>query len=376
MTYIEKIHGIKRDGTTFSSNTNGFSLSETILVEAVSPVTTLAEVVSELPVFGSPGTTTFNPYQLTFTLNQSPHPQVANYYLNGVSNARRSTEEGDGCFWEFPVAYITASPFAGTASAPSDAQRKDQKVKKPDAPTDAEKEPIDNPLQRPAVWSGSTQLVSRPSFYDLESRLIKHTNGLPITTPVNLQVAHKKWSWSFNVGAASFDYGEWEVFENSCNANQLTFKQGVSTPNYIVLEKKLKCLGFSFSEHWETPANSDVEYHYVRVTMNVEISPDDWDISPVSMHTLAISNAAATPTPIPVNARGDTANDPWPLKPDGTAVHYDDLPTAVQADFGVLQVGTGVDQEDFTPVIAIGGGGANFQDLIDEHSLWLPKKQN
>ena len=93
MTYIEKIHGIKREGTTFSSNTNGFSLSETILVEAVSPVTTLAEVVSELPVFGSPGTTTFNPYQLTFTLNQSPHPQVANYYLNGVSNARRSTEE-------------------------------------------------------------------------------------------------------------------------------------------------------------------------------------------------------------------------------------------------------------------------------------------
>ena len=372
MTYIEKIHGIKREGTTFSSNTNGFSLSETILVEAVSPVTTLAEVVSELPVFGSPGTTTFNPYQLTFTLNQSPHPQVANYYLNGVSNARRSTEEGDGCFWEFPVTYSTASPFAGVASAPSDAQRKDQKVKKPDAPTDAEKEPIDNPLQRPAVWSGSTQLVSRPSFYDLESRLIKHTNGLPVTTPVSLQVAHKKWSWSFNVGAASFDYWKWEVFENKCNGSPLTFKQGISTPNYVVPAKKLKCLGFSFSEHWETPSNSEIEYHYVRVVINVEISPDDWDISPVSMHTLEIG-AAAVPTPIKVNARGDTARDPWPLKPDGSAVNFADLATAVQADFGVLQVGTADFPVDFSPVEAV---GTAIQDLIDEYDLWLPKKQS
>lgn len=371
MPNVIKIHGFRREDTSFNASANGYSLLENVLVEADHPGVTLPQIVAELPVFGSPGSLDFNPFGITFTLNQSAHPQAPNYYLKNTANARRTQEEGEGCFWVFPCVYDTASPFAGASTQPSDSQRKDQKVKKPDSTLDAEKEAITNPLERPAVWSGGTMIVNRPSLRNLQGTLIKHTNKLPITKPIMLPVAHKKWSWSWNIAAGSFNYADFEQFENRCNSSQLVFQQGSNGSTYTVSPKKLKCLGFSFTEHWETPAGSSEEFHYARVTMAVEISPDDWDQTIVSMHTKELiigDGGAERHEVIVINDKNDPVTEPWPLLPTGRAVPYTQLGTILPEEFGVLQV----NDEDFYPISPISG----FQDLINTYKLHLPRLAN
>jgi hypothetical protein len=349
MTYVIKVHGFEREGTDFNASANGYNLSEEVLVEAASPMTTLAQVVSELPAYGSPGTTDFNPYGLTFTLNQSSHPDAILYRLNSVSSGRRIQ---DTCFWVFPLTYSTASPFAGSGpgAAPNDSKRKDQKVKKPDSDTDADKEPIDNPLERPPVFSGSSKIVQVPVYYDRQDRIIHHTNGLPISQPVSLPKVFKNWSWSFNISANGFNMINFDAIENKVNLDDVSINQGgASTPDYTILAGYLKNTGFSFSEHWETPANSTVEYHYVRVTANFEVSPDLWNTPPLSLHTKQKIVAAGPCIPIKINERGDTATEPWPLDVDGVAIPFDELAITAKEDFGVLQVDYGIDQEDYEP---------------------------
>jgi hypothetical protein len=366
MTYVIKVHGFQREGTDFNASANSYSLTEVVLVEAASPMTTLAQVVSELPAYGTPGTTDFNPYGVTFTLNQSSHPDAIQYRLNNTSNARRV---GDTNFWEFPLSYSTADPFAGSSAAPSDAKRKDQKVKKPDSVVDEEKVTIDDPTERPPVFSGSSKLVQVPVFYDRQDKIIYHTNGLPISQPVLLTKVFKNWSWSFNMLASGFNMTTFDAIENKVNLDDVTINQGgASVPDYFIAAGYLKNTGFSFTEHWETPAGTDIEYHYVRITVSFEVSPDPWNTAPLSLHTKQKIVAAGPCIPIKINDRGDTATEPWPLDPDGVAIPFVNLATAAKEDFGVLQVDYGFGSRDYKPFEEV-----NMDDFFSTWDLDLPR---
>lgn len=334
---IVKIHGFKPEGTSFSTEPQRYIISEEVLVEAEHANITAAQVITALPSFASgPGTTDFNPEQLTFTINQSRHPGGNNYILERTQNVRRNSE--DDCFWIVPVSYATALPwdlisfFSG--------QRLDQRVKNVDKDYEypEDKPPITSPLDRPPVFNGSSKIVMRQSRFDRNGEIIKHTNGLPITTPVSIPVVHRNWSWSFNIAASAFDLTDFETVENKCNSAALIIPQGgPGTTAYTIAANRLKCMGFSYTESYETPAGSTTEFHYVRVTVNFEYSDDPWDTVPISMHTKQRIAGGAPLIPIQINDRGDTATEPWPLDVDGVAFSAADLQTAVQADFGRLQ---------------------------------------
>lgn len=334
---ITKIHGFRPEGTSFSTEPQRYVISEEVLVEAEHANITAAQVINALPSFASgPGTTDFNPLRLTFTINQSRHPDGNNYILERTQNVRRNSE--DDCFWIVPVTYATAIPWDLMSIFSS--QRLDQRVKNVDKDYEypEDKPPIISPLDRPPIFNGSSKIVMRQSRFDRTGKVIKHTNGLPITTPVSIPVVHRDWSWSFNIAASLFDLTDFETVENKCNSITLNIPQGSpSTTAYPIPAKQLKCMGFSYLESYETPAGSTTEFHYVRITVKFEYSEDPWDTVPLSMHTKQRIAGGAPLIPIQINDRGDIATEPWPLDEDGVAFSAADLETAVEADFGRLQ---------------------------------------
>jgi hypothetical protein len=334
---IAKIHGFKPEGTSFSTEPQRFVISEQVLVEADHANITAAQIIDALPSFASgPGTTDFNPLQLTFTINQSRHPDGNNYILESTQNLRRHSE--NDCFWIVPLRYSTALPWDMISFFSG--QRIDQRVKNVDKDYEypEDKPPIISPLDRPPIFSGSSKIVMRESRFDRNGDIIKHTNGLPITQPVSVPVVHRNWSWSFNISASTFDITDFETVENKTNSLQLNIPQGSpSTTAYPVPANRLKCMGFSYFESYETPANSTTEFHYVRVTVNFEFSEDPWNTPPLSMHTKQRIAGGAPLIPIQINNRGDIATEPWPLDEDGVAFSPDDLLTVTESEFGRLQ---------------------------------------
>lgn len=334
---IVKIHGFRPEGTSFSTEPQRYVISEEVLVEAEHANITAAQVIDALPSFASgPGTTDFNPLQLTFTINQSRHPDGERYILERTANTRRNSE--DDCFWIIPVTYATAIPFDFLSFFSG--QRLDQRIEYPDYDYDKKdkQKPITDPTSRPPMFRGSSKIVMRQSRFDDSGNTIKHTNGLPITTPVSIPVVHRNWSWTFNINASAFDMDDYTAIENKCNSVDILIVQGSpATGAWAVPAKQLKCMGFSFDESWESPAGSRVTFHYVKITANFEYSDDPWDTVPLSMHTKQRIAGGAPLIPIQINDRGDTATEPWPLDEDGVAFSAADLETAVEADFGRLQ---------------------------------------
>ena len=158
---IQKIHGFERDQSTFSSQGVQLKVSETILIEATTPLITMAEVINALPnTISGPGGTTFNPLQLTFTLFQSRHPSSDLYYIESVQSLKRTGDKGH--FWHLRLTYST--PAAPSASATK--SKKSQRVKKPDSKKKEDQEAITDPTKRPAVFSGSTQTLTQHRYLD------------------------------------------------------------------------------------------------------------------------------------------------------------------------------------------------------------------
>jgi len=369
MPDIVKIHGFQRAGTSFSSETSRFIVEEVVLVEAETPLITLYELTAALPSFLSgPGTVAFNPLQLTFTLNQSTHPESDLFYLESVSQLRRIDE---GVFWEVPLRYASAAPqnlVPSVTLSGGSVERRDQKVKKPDSKVKAKKQPIIDPTDREPIFSGSSKLTTRTTRFDYDGNLIYHTNLLPITEGISLPVVVRNWSWTWNVLAETYNHAEYDDLENHCNSVEFTIKQGIAS--YAIEAETMKCMGFSVREFYENPAGSTKEFHCVALTATFELHEilDKWTQPPISMHTkqLIIGGGGALDE-IEINARGNKATEPWPLKPNGAAIAFADLPTAVPADFGVLQAGGA----DFIPCKTF-----NFIPFFTKHKLKLPHKND
>jgi len=359
---IRKIHGYQRDGHRISSQDQRMVVKEVLLVEADSPLDTLNTIVTALPSFASgPGTMTFNPLQITFTRYQSVHKDATNLTLEDVNEGRRAPKGGN--FWLFPLTYATQGFYGVGVETPQN-KKKSQKVKKPDSSNQADQEPITDPSERPPIFSGSSRIVQRKSFFDLNDDLIKHTNTLPVSKPVTIPVMHKNWRWTWNINVEDYDEADFDVIANKANSIQLMIPMGNGS-HYTVVAGKLKCLGFAIQEAWETPSGTTTEFHYVRVTGRFELSFDKWNLAPLSMHTK--QKVAAGILPIKINARGDEAKEPWPLFPAGDAMTANDIATAAPGAFGRLQA-----------------GGANlkvceeidFTAFFNTHKLTLPQVMN
>lgn len=330
---IEKIWCYEMGSETFGLATNGFTINEIVVVEPTNAGDRWETIRSVLPAYGTPGSTTTNPLQLTFTLNQSRHPDNAAYVLVGVSDARQDPETG---FWLIPVTYSTQIPGGG--APPLIFNRRDQAVAKPDSTNPADHAPITDPTSRPPVWSSNATIVDYNTYFDLDDEVIYHTNGLPLTKAIKIPIGHKVWTWTYNELAEDWDE-ELLIDEllNKCNQAAFTIPQG-NGATYTVPLERMKCVKISGNEEYETPSGSTTEYHYVRVSMTFELSRIKWTLPPLSLHTKAKIVAGSNKLDyIRINDQNARAKEPWPLKADGTALTPTELSTLPRSSWGRLQ---------------------------------------
>lgn len=370
MPTIIKIHGFERGQTAANLQSSSHVVQEVVLVETDSPLTTWKQLRDALPAYGTPGSTTGNPLQLTFTLNHSRHPDNSSYRLVSYGDVKR--HRNDSQFWIVPLTYSTEVPSASPSGAVptggggggSSRQRLDQRIKKPDSPNEEDQEPIINPVDRPPQFSSGYSIVQRKSLFNLDNKIIIHTNGLPLTEGVTIPVGAKQWKWVYNVAVNDYKEEYFDTWFNKCNSVSFDIKQGgAATPDYTVPAKRLKFTGLSVNEVYETPAGSDVEYHYVRVSVTFSLTRDSWNTPPLSLHTKArIEPGAAALKEITVNERGGKSDKPWPLKPDGTAVPWNDRNDT--STFGKLQA----DGADLVVCEE-----ANLSTFFNENGLTLPR---
>ena len=372
---VFKVHGFRMGESDFKSDNNGFVVSEVVRVESDNPTDTLAAVIFGLPNFASgPGPLSFNPQQLTFTITQSRHPDGPDYILQDVVRMSRTSTEDR--FWDIGLVYATARPsdspssFGGSSGSPGQSGKKSQRMKKPDSKKPEDNEPIVNPLERPAIWTGNSSVTMRNSFFDLSGNRILHTNKIPVDQPISIPVAVRNWTWNFNVDAKEFEQElepGLDYYFNKCNSTQLNITIG-NNAIYPVAPYRLKMVGYNCTEEWETPSQGDTEYHYVKVTVKFQVAVDPWNTAPLSMHTKEYIGVGPDPyKPIVINDLGDETRTPWPLKPDGTAIPFADLATATDADFGKLQA-NGADLVVCQDV--------DFQPMFSRYSLTLPRRMD
>jgi hypothetical protein len=373
MTTITKIHGFRRREAAAGLESTSHARAEVLLVEATTPLVTWAELVEYLPSFSSgPGSLEENPFQITLTLNQSRHPEDSYFRLISYGPGKRASSEGGGGkdrFWEIPLRYSTELPARGGSEL-----ELSQRIQNPDDEDEDDQDPIIDPTTRPPIWTGSSKIVMRKSFFDMEGNRIVHTNRLPVTSPVSIPYALLEWRWSLNVDAKTYDNEDFDnpdtgIF-NRMNATAFTIPMGTDL-SYNVAANQMKCVGISANEVYETPANTTTQYHYVRISCTFHTltnSEDTWDNPPLSLHTHQRSNISK-PIRIQINDRGDLAEEPWPLNALGFAIDYDDLNSTPQEDYGVLQSNDGGTLSNLVVCEE-----ADFAFFFNKYSLTLPKK--
>jgi hypothetical protein len=338
-TTILKIYGLNREAQELSSQDLQLKLREQILVEATDADLDLSQVVDRLPnIYSGPGTTTFNPEGLTFTLFQSRHPYSDIYYLESLDSMTRAPN-GDH-FWTINVTYSTPAPSPIPPAASGGAKR--QRVTKPDSKDKKKQIPITNPMNRPADWNGSTKLIMVDRYHDLENKVIRHTNDLPITKPLPFPMNATVWTWAWNVDIEDFPdaLANCEELSATCNTGDFNLTVGKGK-TYSVKKYEMRCTGFSYSEEFETPNGSKTEYHYIRITGTFELTEGfKWNKPPLSMHTKDYNDSRTQLQDIIINERGEKAKEPWPLTKLGFGVPYDQLDGYDEDNFGVLQVGS------------------------------------
>jgi len=292
------------------------------------------DIVADLPSYASgPGTTDFNPLQLTFTLYQSTHPHASGLVLLEAQSVRRVPKTGNA--WDITLLYGTYIPFELQAY------------------NNGTGTPITNPLLQPVVWSSSTSIVQKQTYTKPNGSFILHEHGMMINDPVTHEEAHTTHTWNFNVDYASLNY-----FSQFAS---LVGKVG-STTTFGTDGQYWKLTTCSANEARESFGSGATRYsyHYVKITITFEYNPSGWvdDAKLVSRSTKQKLDGDFIP--ININGNGDRAHEPWPLLPvdgggDVLGAPYDDLDPN---DFAVLDTGY--------PVTA------NIATLISTYGLAIP----
>lgn len=311
MPAIVKIIGFELKESSFSAPGKRFQMNEVVSVKMDSHCSPAA-LVALLPVAGAPGTTTFNPQQLTFTFGQSRHPDNALLYLDDVGQIKY-----DGLIYKVPLIY-RQPPLTVWKQ---DRERRDQVMQTPEVDDPETNLPIINPTTKPCIYTRSSRTVERETYFKADgTTLIRHTNGIPIRQPVKVPMTEIIHSFTWNRAWADYDPAELTALEGKVSNDD------VDRGLLQVEVGKLKCESISMTEEYETPNQSTVVFHYARLSMTLIESPYGFEHRIPSMSTRQRKAVGVDEyVPIIINARGDKATEPWPLDADGIALPWADV---------------------------------------------------
>jgi hypothetical protein len=176
------------------------------------------------------------------------------------------------------------------------------------------------------------------------------------------------------VQATGFNYST-DIAPYIGKINDAQIDDFYNAPAKHVLLESITCSEQYKTVGYGTPdgqASADGTYHYIALSATFVIDERTAVVSPeghfresnrrVSMHTQqlvddGLGNMAYGP--IPINDRGDVAQAPWPLEPDGSAYPYGDMNVAdPDTDFFIID-----------PLYPI---EADLSGFVNTHSLAIP----
>jgi len=269
---IKKIHGFLPEEQDIRPFFNRTEIKEVVRVEMNAKRFDLHDdaisMIEFLPSFASgPGSTDFNPLQMTFTLYQSPHPKAPSLVLLECTGIKRVS--GSGTFYDVSLNYGNFIPGEITGT------------------------PIVSPLQQPPVWSSSSNIVQKQTMTRPNGKFIIHENGLAITSPISYEEAHTVHTWSFNVNYASTNY-------YSDIASYVGFVGRRNDTLFGVRASYWKFTAASSQEMRESygTGKSRVRFHYLKCQVSFEYNPSDWldDAKLYSRSTYQRVNGKLIPT--------------------------------------------------------------------------------
>jgi hypothetical protein len=348
------------------------TITERWLVKMDSPLQTVADVQEQLPAYGA----TAEP---TFTIGISYHPRYVNLKLKSL-NSLTPHPEGQP-FWIVDVTYETGQWLINQlGNGPQEDQGRGNLG--PKKKFDEDGVPIKLPWQEPPTWSGNTRTVRGTTFHDADGNLLRHANGMPVTEGMQYEIVLEVHQFTWNIEYETFNYANMvrpyinKVNEDTCYGRP----EGYVLLETLTATENFRTQTVSFPDG-ETPPQ-EVDYHFV--TLNATFVIDrrpvfagrfSWfreQYRRVSMNTQqSVLGAFAIfgYAPIPVNARGDFAETPWPLlsadaaaargKIFGSAVPYDEM-----GDIDPIQ--------DFHYIDALYPETANLDNFVNNHKLVIP----
>ena len=356
-----QVLGALLDGKTMSATWGTNVVNERWLVKMSSPLNDVSDVQSQLPAYGA----TAEP---TFTIGISYHPKLTNLKLKSL-NSLSPSPEGQP-YWIVDVTYETPQ-WMKEASGP-------------DKRLDANGNPIIRPWDEPPTWSSSTRTVRQTNFKDASGNLLVHANDLPLTEGIEAEIQLEVHQFTWNVPYDTFNYTtDVRPFQYRVNSNTLYG----SPAGFVLLEtltasEAYRSTTVSVPDGVTPPAQ--ILFHYI--TLNATFVIDAYGNARgisyfaeqqrrVSMHTaqkvaipLTVPQAYGY-APIPVNARGDFAEAPWPLL-SATAATTRGLPFGAAAPY--TEMGSLDPLADFHYIDTGLPLTANLTGFVNTHGLVIP----
>jgi hypothetical protein len=360
---LRQIIGFLHEAQDLSATWGVHTCREQCLIEMDSPMEDVIDVQMALPAYD------FNiTPEPTFTLGLSYHPSRSDLLLKQVNGVR--IHQSGRPFWIVDLTYETAD-FLNTSNGFSTAPTRVEDV---GGTGSTPKLIIVAPWNEPVIWNSSTRSVQATRFRSSEGDTLLHANFLPLTegidVPINLQVHQFTW----NVQATGFNYST-DIAPYIGKINDAQIDDFYNAPAKHVLLESITCSEQYKTVGYGTPdgqASADGTYHYIALSATFVIDERTAVVSPeghfresnrrVSMHTQqlvddGLGNMAYGP--IPINDRGDVAQAPWPLEPDGSAYPYGDMNVAdPDTDFFIID-----------PLYPI---EADLSGFVNTHSLAIP----
>ena len=346
---LYKIWGFQLPDQSMSATWGSQKVTETCLIEMNSPLEDIIDVQAALPGYDS-GITP----EPTFTIGLSYHPERTDLILKEAPSVKEHPTSGRP-FWVIELVYETAQWLDRTLPYENQGIGNVGRNKRIDtSPTDL----IKYPWEEPPTWSGSTKQVQATVYQDSAGAKLVHANYLPLTEGIDVTIELEVHTFTWNVEYDMFTFAT-DIAPFIGKINDAVVFAGLR--KHVLLET---C---SAAENHRTQNISDpgggagavATHHFVTITATFVIDRRTAVQGyfreanrRVSMHTMqtpapVLVGPQLGYVPIPVNARGDFAQSPWPLASlaytnanalwRGAAFPYDKLTNAVpETDFWII----------------------------------------
>lgn len=332
---LESIQGFMLQDQSMSASWGTQTVRETCLIKMSSPLEDIIDVQAALPAYD--GGVTPEP---TFTIGWSYHPDRTDLVLKEAPTVRE--HPAGRPFWLVELVYETATWLDKTPADEDQGKGRIGRKRRLDGITS-----IKYPWDEPPTWSGGSRTVRATVFQDSAGTRLLHSNGLPLTEGIDVEIELEEHQFTWNVEYATFDYAtDIAPYVGKINsatvfgavAKNVLLQTLTATENYRTQNIGLRDDDVNISGAVAT-------HHYV--TLNATFLIDRRGTTHgyfreanrrVSMHTIQKVTIPITMyCPIEINDRGDVAQSPWPLTATGQGYPYTTLPSAnPETDFYII----------------------------------------